>query len=65
MRVGGRNPQRPAFGLQVAGIHGDEPDGGYLGQWALKANRHGMHLTMSSKIFQSVTTYQLLHINAE
>ena len=64
MRVGGRNPQRPAFGLRVAGIHRDEPDGGHLGQWALKANRHGVHFTMSSKIVQSVTTYQLLHINA-
>lgn len=27
-----QEPHRPAFGLQVAGIHRDEPDGRHLGQ---------------------------------
>lgn len=47
-----QKPQCPAFGLQVAGIHRDEPDGRYLGQWALKLNRHGMHFTTSRKSFK-------------
>lgn len=51
-----QEPQCPAFGLQVAGFHRDEPDGRYLGQWALKMNRHGMHFTMSSKIFHNLPT---------
>lgn len=48
-------PRRPAFGLQVAGIHRDEPDGRHLERRAL----HGTHFALSSKIFQGVTTYQL------
>lgn len=60
-----QQPHRPAFGIQVAGIHRDEPDGGYLGQCALNPNRHGIHFTMSNNLFQNVTTYQLLHINVE
>lgn len=52
-----QGPQHPAFGLKIAGIQRDEPDGRYLGQWALKPNRHDMHFTMKSEISQSDTTF--------
>lgn len=59
-RVGGRHLSAPPFGWQLPGIRRDEPDGRYVGQGALRMNRHGMLFTVSCRILQSVTTYNWL-----